>query len=186
MSLNSSASLQFVAGLDRNALAESPPPIRSAPRAAPGSGRPCAAPEHPASTAKIEPPARTIREALQCQVQRGIGLFDRQLDEHGPAQRRDRGKGRQDLLALDVQASEGRVRHCRRARPDLRELRHVGVAQHEADIGMRDQAALLADHIGVAVLADLDLRHDVPDQFELTSAMLTPASLRVPASDSVM
>ena len=32
---------------------------------------------------------------------------------------------------------------------------------------MRDQTSLRADHISVAVLADLDLRHDVPDQLEV-------------------
>lgn len=32
---------------------------------------------------------------------------------------------------------------------------------------MRDQAALRADHIGMSVLADLDLGHDVPDQLEI-------------------
>ena len=49
----------------------------------------------------------------------------------------------------------------------LRQLRHVGVAQHQADVGMRDQAALRADHIGMAVLADLDLRNHVPDQLQI-------------------
>src|SRR5436189_4014 len=49
----------------------------------------------------------------------------------------------------------------------LHELRHVGVAQHEADIGMRDQPALRTHDIGVAVFADLDLRHHVPNQLEI-------------------
>ena len=49
----------------------------------------------------------------------------------------------------------------------LHQLGHVGVAQHQADVGMRDQASLRADDIGMAVLADLDLRHHVPDQFEI-------------------
>ena len=32
---------------------------------------------------------------------------------------------------------------------------------------MRDQPAVAVDHIGVAVLADLDLRDHVPDQLEI-------------------
>ena len=49
----------------------------------------------------------------------------------------------------------------------LQKLRHVGVAQHQADIRMGDQAALGADHIGMTALADLDLRHHVPDQLQI-------------------
>ena len=49
----------------------------------------------------------------------------------------------------------------------LGQLRHVGVAQHQADVGMRDQAALRADDIGMTALADLDLRHHVPDQLQI-------------------
>ena len=49
----------------------------------------------------------------------------------------------------------------------LHQLRHVGVAQHQADVGMRDQAPLRAHHIGMAALADLDLRDHVPDQLEI-------------------
>ena len=49
----------------------------------------------------------------------------------------------------------------------LRELRHVGVAQHQADIRVRNQPPLRVDDIGVAALADLDLRDHVPDQLEI-------------------
>ena len=49
----------------------------------------------------------------------------------------------------------------------LHELRHVGVAQHQADVGMRDQPPLRAHDIGVAVLADLDLGDHVPDQLQI-------------------
>ena len=47
------------------------------------------------------------------------------------------------------------------------EPRQVGIAQHQADVGMRDQPALRVDHVGLAVLADLDLRDHVPDQLEI-------------------
>ena len=59
---------------------------------------------------------------------------------------------------------------CRRAaagRTHLRQPRHVGVAQHEADVGMRDQPPLRVDDIGMPMLADLDLRDHVPDQLEI-------------------
>ena len=52
-------------------------------------------------------------------------------------------------------------------RLNLRKPGHVGVTQHQADIGMRDQAALIADDIRMAVLADLDLRNHIPDQLEI-------------------
>ena len=52
-------------------------------------------------------------------------------------------------------------------RRHLRQALHVGAAQHQRDVGMRHQPALRADDIGVAVLADLDLRDDVPDQLEV-------------------
>ena len=51
---------------------------------------------------------------------------------------------------------------------------------------MRDEPAIAVDHIGVAMLADLDLRHDVPDELEIDLGEPTPSSRRVPASDSVM
>ena len=115
--------------------------------------------------------ASSTRPAAQARVQRGIGFRDRKFDEHHPAERRDRRGSGQYLLALDV------LRTLQRIRPGvgaaglrslhLRQLRHVGVAQHQADVGMRDQPALRADHIGVAALADLDLRHHVPDQLEV-------------------
>jgi hypothetical protein len=49
----------------------------------------------------------------------------------------------------------------------LGELGHVSVAQHQADVGMRNQPPLRADHIGVAVLADPDLGDNVPDQLQI-------------------
>jgi hypothetical protein len=51
---------------------------------------------------------------------------------------------------------------------------------------MGDEAAIGVDHIGAAVLADLDLGDHVPDQLEIDLAMLTPVSRRVPASESVI
>ena len=47
------------------------------------------------------------------------------------------------------------------------EAREVGIAQNEADVGMGDQAALGVYHIGIAALADLDLRDHVPNELEI-------------------
>ena len=73
------------------------------------------------------------------------------------------------MRALQRRSGAGDARRFR-ALPrglHLHQLRHIGVAQHQADVGMRDQASLRADHIGVTALADLDLRHHVPDQLEI-------------------
>jgi hypothetical protein len=65
-------------------------------------------------------------------------------------------------------------------RTHLRQPRHVGIAQHEADVGMRDQPALRVDDIGVPVLADLDLRDHIPNQLEIhlsnTHARVAPGA----------
>ncbi len=110
-------------------------------------------------------------QALQRRVEGGVGLLHRQFDKHGPAQRRDRRRRRQHLLALDIfgalQRLQTNARVPRLRRLHLNQLRHIGVAQHQADVGMRDQASSRAHHVGVAVLADLDLRHHVPDQFQV-------------------
>ncbi len=49
----------------------------------------------------------------------------------------------------------------------LLQARQVGVAQHQADVGMSDQTPLRVDHVGLPVRADLDLRHHVPDELEI-------------------
>ncbi len=50
---------------------------------------------------------------------------------------------------------------------DLREVREIGIAQHEADVWMRDQPPLPVDDVGLPARADLDLGDDVPDQLEI-------------------
>src|SRR5216683_2093739 len=110
-------------------------------------------------------------EALQRQIQRRIGLLHGQFDKHRPAQRRDRGGCRQHLLPLDVLRAlqgigAGIRRSCLRGL-NLQQLRHVGVAQHQADVRMRDQSPLRADDIGMTALADLDLGNHVPDQLQV-------------------
>ena len=150
-------------------LVSSPRPIRSAPSRNAWMGIIMRRARNiPASAASSSALSTSTAERLIEFVERRIGLLDRQLDENQPAQRRDPGMGRQHLAALHVGRFlevVGFVRALRRL--DLGQARHVGVAQDEADVGMRDEAALRADHIGVALLADLDLRDHVPNQLEV-------------------
>lgn len=106
---------------------------------------------------------------LQRRIERRIGLLNRQLNEHGPAERRDRSGCRQNLLTLDIGRLLQGVRHGATSQrgTHLREAGHVGIAQDQADVGMRDQPPLRTDHVSVSVLPDLDLGHDVPDQLEI-------------------
>src|SRR5205823_7384258 len=46
-------------------------------------------------------------------------------------------------------------------------MRKISVAQNEANIRVRNETAAGIDHEGFAPLADLDLRHFVPDEFEV-------------------
>ena len=67
--------------------------------------------------------------------------------------------------ALQLVGCAARLPSLRRLH--LRELGHVGVAQHKADVGMRNQPALSVDDVSAAVLANLDLGHHVPDQLQV-------------------
>jgi hypothetical protein len=46
----------------------------------------------------------------------------------------------------------------------LRQAGHVGIAQDEADVRVSDKPPLGAYHVGVPVLADLDLRDHIPNE----------------------
>ena len=84
-------------------------------------------------------------------VERRERLAERRLDKDAPAERRDRRVRAEHLLAGEVFRHDGRVapspvpasrpRRLRERRRDLRQARQVGAAQHQADIGMRDQPA---------------------------------------------
>ena len=43
----------------------------------------------------------------------------------------------------------------------------IGLAQHEADVGIGDEEAVAVDDVGLALVADLDPRDDVPDELEI-------------------
>ena len=90
-----------------------------------------------------------------------------------------RGRG-QDLLTLDVLCTLQRLRSgpCADLRGShLREAGQVRVAQHQADIGMRNQPPVRVDDIGMTALADLDLGDHVPDQLEIDFGDADPSVL---------
>ncbi len=170
MSLNWSASaLDLIAGLDRDALGQ----IARADARGAGAQRldrhHHAAGEKHAGDEGEQGARRAARSRCAgSTIKRRIGFLDRRFDEHEPAERMHRRIGGQHLVAADVvgflhvlaaAAGAGGLH--------LRELRHVGIAQHQADVGMGDQTAVGVDHISVAVLADLDARNHVPDQLEV-------------------
>ena len=111
--------------------------------------------------------------ALHRGVDRRERLRDREVDENEPAERVDRGRGGQHLLALQT-APERRLdrralRTCcgRPRRLDLRQAGNIGLLQHQADVGVRNQPALRVDDVGAATLAHLDGRYDVPDELQV-------------------
>ena len=54
-----------------------------------------------------------------------------------------------------------------RALLHLRKLRHVGIAQHQADVGVGDQTAGSIHHVSASVPGELDLGQHVPDEFQV-------------------
>ena len=49
----------------------------------------------------------------------------------------------------------------------LGKLRHVGVAQHQADVGVGDEPAGGIDHVSAPMPGKFDLRQHVPDEFQV-------------------
>ena len=109
--------------------------------------------------------------ALDRSYQRLIGLLDRKLHEHGPAQRGDRREGCQHFPSLDVGRGFDLLRWAAffRAlrRLNLRKFCHIRIAQNQADVRMRDEAALRVNHVSLPALANLNLGDDVPDQLKI-------------------
>ena len=106
-------------------------------------------------------------------VKRRQGLVQRQFDKHGPAERRDCGMRGQHRVAVDSlrdHRARGRrllARGFGMGRRDLRQVGEVGIAQHEADVGMGDEPAVAVDDIGVAALPDLQSGDHIPDQLQI-------------------
>ena len=164
--------LQLVAGLDRDALREiaAADPRSSGPQSLDRHHHP-ARQEYAGERRETECAKQNQSRALYRGNQRLISLIHRQFDEHRPAERRHRRKSRQHPPALDIGRGFDVVRRntllLSLCRLNLGKTRHVRVAQDQADVRVRDQAALSIHHISVAALADLDFRHHVPDQLEI-------------------
>ena len=56
---------------------------------------------------------------------------------------------------------------ARAGRLHLRQTGEIGVAQHQADVGMGNKTALRIDQIGLPARAHLDLGYHVPDELEI-------------------
>ena len=74
------------------------------------------------------------------------------------------------VASLPLPAAAGRLH--------LRQTREIGVAQHQADVGMGNKTALRIDQIGLPARAHLDLGYHVPDELEID---LGDAHARIPA-----
>ena len=102
-------------------------------------------------------------------IQLCIHFGDRLFGEHAPCQRLDGCHRRQHLRTGEVRRLHGRgtrvIRHIRGFH--MRQVRQVGLAEHEADVRIGDQEAVAVNHIGLALFADLDARHDIPDELEI-------------------
>ena len=93
-------------------------------------------------------------------------LDQRLLDEDGPAEWRDDGVRHQRAAAGKI-GGQHRVLGPVARGAHVRLRREIGLAQHEADVGMRDEVPLPINHVGLAQATHADLRDDVPDELEV-------------------
>ena len=164
--------LELVAGLDRDALAK-------VAAADPGRAGAQGLDRHHHSAGEEQAREKRQDETRQQQqarapdrgVERRVGLADRKVDEQQPSERRDRGVSGEHPQPLDVTGFLNllirRAGFAAARGLHLGKARQVGIAQHQADVGMGDQAAVRIDDVGMSALADLDLRNHVPDQLEV-------------------
>ena len=77
--------------------------------------------------------------------------------------------GGQNAVTAEVSRLQRRVVHAivHARGPNLGQAVHVGAAQHQRYVGMGHETAQPVDDVGVAVLADLDLRDHVLDQLQV-------------------
>jgi len=124
---------------------------------------------HIAASAEMSRPAMISDGPIDGRAKRLEHFRGRLLDEHLPAQRIDRRVGRQhrgaaaalrDHRERFLRALAQRVTH-------LRQLREVGLAQHQADVGVGDELPGAVDDVGLAGAPDLDAADDVPDELEV-------------------
>ena len=92
--------------------------------------------------------------------------------EHRPAYRGNGGIGRQRRPAQQVRRGQGGLCVVRARRTRVGGL-HLGLRgeiqllQDQADIRVGDEIAPIIHHIGMASLANLDLRHHLPDELQI-------------------
>ena len=167
--------------------AKSPPPMRSAPARSAWIGPIMRrARKTPASTANSDAAASTMAAAAR--RRRAMRRLPRPATRPTSVQPSgaigaERG---QHLLSLDVLGALQRFGPPRGAaglrRPHLRQFRQIGVAQHQADVGMGDQpAAPHRRHRHDRCSPTLSAMTTSQISLRLTSATVTPASLRVAA-----
>ena len=102
-------------------------------------------------------------------VQLRIDLGNRLLDEHFPAERVDWRKRREDRRSGRVGRDHRDVLGRRSADRAFHvcEIGEVRLAKHEADVRIGNEEAVAIDDVGLALAADLDPRHDIPDELEV-------------------
>src|SRR6202011_141204 len=109
------------------------------------------------------------RRAHDRRVQLREHLGYRLLDEDVPVQRFDGSHGCEHRYARKIGRNSRGILWILLFEDlsDVRKLRQVGLAQHQPDVGIRHEEAVAIDDISFAFLADLDARHDVPDELEI-------------------
>ena len=102
-------------------------------------------------------------------VELRVHLGHRLLDEHVPVQRLDRRDRCEHRRAVEVGRNERLVigRAGLESGLHVLELGQIGLAQHQPDVGISDEKPAAVDHVGFALVPDLDPRHHVPDELEI-------------------
>ena len=102
---------------------------------------------------------------IELRVDLGFGL----LDEHLPVEQLDRSEGRQHRRAREIHREHRWLAGVcpSSAALHVRKSGKVRLAQHQSDIGIGDEEAVVVDDVRLALVADLDPRHDVPDELEV-------------------
>ena len=164
--------LQFVAGLDGNPLAEiAAPDARGAGSQGLNGADHLAGKEQARDEGKAQGSHKQDAGSLDGRIKRSVGLRYRQFDKNEPSQRTDMGIGGEHAPALNIVRLLKLLRRlpgagCSRGL-HLRQAREVGIAQHQADIGVRNEARLRIHHIGLSAIAHFDLGDDVPNELEV-------------------
>src|ERR1700730_813253 len=103
-------------------------------------------------------------------VERRVGLAFGQFDEHQPTEWRNLRVRSEHRMTEDI-FSIGSLKHRRietvTSKLDLSELRDIGVTKDQGHITMGNDARSFVDKIHLAVLPDIYLRDNVPNQFEI-------------------